>query len=148
LCLLDTAKAAVEAGYSPNGAAQTAYKLLKHPVVQREIEKLRARHERRPDRKLDHVLDELDKLAFSNMADYPGLLGAEDPVAHPRTMGPEEGAAIDGLTIDERMAENGKTRGLFAAGSLSVWRIPCPSGWIRWASWLELTLGSRNVRRS
>src|ERR1700730_6836949 len=88
LVLLDASKAAVEAGYSPTTAKQAGHKLLKHPVVQRELEKLRARQERRLDRKLDHVLDEIDKLAFSNMADYSGLLGAKDPVEYLRTMDP------------------------------------------------------------
>src|ERR1700732_4506593 len=43
LVLLDASKAAVEAGYSPTTANQAGHKLLKHPVVQRELEKLRAR---------------------------------------------------------------------------------------------------------
>jgi phage terminase small subunit len=108
--LLDASKAAVEAGYSPNGAKQTGHKLLQKPAVQREIEKLRARQERRLDRKLDHVLDEIDKLAFANVADFSGLLGAKDPVEYLRTMDPEEAAAIEGLTIDERTDEKGQKR--------------------------------------
>ena len=106
--LLDAAKAAAEAGYSSNGAAQTGHKLLKKPAVQREIEKLRGRQERRLEKKLDHVLDELDMLAFARMSDYAPLLAADDPVEHLRTMDPEEAAAIEGLTIDEHTDAKGR----------------------------------------
>jgi phage terminase small subunit len=106
--LLDASKAAVEAGYSENGAKQTGHKLLKRPEVQLEIAKLRARQERRMERKLDAVLDELDSLAFARMSDYAPLLAADDPVEHLRTMDPEEAAAIEGLTIDERTDEKGQ----------------------------------------
>jgi phage terminase small subunit len=106
--LLDASKAVVEAGYSPNGAKQTGHKLLKRPAVQREIEKLRARQERRLDRKLDHVLDELDMLAFARMSDYAPLLAAENPVKHLASMDPDEAAAIEGLTIDEHTDAKGQ----------------------------------------
>jgi phage terminase small subunit len=106
--LLDASKAAVEAGYSENGAKQTGHKLLKRPEVQLEIAKLRARQERRMERKLDAVLDELDSLAFARMSDYAPLLAADDFVEHLRTMDPEEAAAIEGLTIDERTDEKGQ----------------------------------------
>jgi hypothetical protein len=74
LVLLDASKAAVEAGYSPATAKQAGHKLLKRPVVQREIEKLRARQERQLERKLDDILDELDLLASARMSDYAGLI--------------------------------------------------------------------------
>jgi phage terminase small subunit len=106
--LLDASKAAVEAGYSENGAKQTGHKLLKRPEIQLEIAKLRARQERRMERKLDAVLDELDSLAFARMSDYAPLLAADDFVEHLRTMDPEEAAAIEGLTIDERTDEKGQ----------------------------------------
>ena len=108
LVLLDASKAAVEAGYSPTTANQAGHKLLKHPVVQRELEKLRARQERRLDRKLDHVLDELENLAFARMSDYAQRLAADDPVEHLRTMDPEDAAAVEGLAIDERTDEKGQ----------------------------------------
>jgi phage terminase small subunit len=108
LLLLDGSKAAVAAGYSPNAAPQMAHKLLKRPAVQREIEKLRGRQERRLERKLDHVLDELDMLAFARMSDYAPLLAADDPVEHLATMDPEEAAAIEGLTIDEHTDAKGE----------------------------------------
>src|ERR1700730_15028698 len=99
LVLLDASKAAVEAGYSPTTANQAGHKLLKHPAVQRELEKLRARQERRLDRKLDHVLDELDNIAFARMSDFAPLLAADDPLEHLRTMDAEEAAAIESLDV-------------------------------------------------
>jgi phage terminase small subunit len=110
LVLLDASKAAVEAGYSPATAKQAGHKLLKHPVVQRELEKLRARQERRLERKLDDVLDELDNLAFARMTDFAGLAAAADPVEYLRTMDPEDAAAIQSLTIDTSTDADGKTQ--------------------------------------
>jgi phage terminase small subunit len=108
LVLLDASKAAVEAGYSPTTAKQTGSRLLKHPVVQRELEKLRARQERRLERKLDDILDELDLLASARMSDYAGLLAAADPVEYLATMDPEEAAAIKSVSFETWVDKKGK----------------------------------------
>ena len=106
--LLDASKAAVEAGYSPTTAKQAGHKLLKHPVVQRELEKLRARQERRLERKLDHYLDEIDLLAHARLSDYADLLAAPDAAKYLRTMDPEAAAAIKSLTLETWTDDKGK----------------------------------------
>jgi hypothetical protein len=63
---------------------------LTNANVAAELEKLRARQERRSERKLEHVLNELDNLAFTGMPNFAGLLAAADPVEHLRTMDPEK----------------------------------------------------------
>jgi phage terminase small subunit len=104
----NAAEAARQAGYSEKTADRQGHRLLKKAEVAAEIGRRRVRQERRMERKLDDVLDELDSLAFARMSDYAPLLAADDPVEHLRTMNPEEAAAIEGLTIDERTDEKGR----------------------------------------
>jgi phage terminase small subunit len=66
----NAAEAARRAGYSPENARNIAYGLRNQPKVAARIE---AAQERRSEKKrvtADRVLEELGRMAFSNMSDY------------------------------------------------------------------------------
>lgn len=89
---LNTQKAATRAGYSPRTAAQSGCRLLKAVKVQQRIKELRAGREKRTEITADRVLEELGKIAFSNVGDFiqmkdkDGLISME---------------MLDSLTVDQ-----------------------------------------------
>lgn len=73
-------RAAVRAGYSPHSAANSAYRLLRHPEVQAEIERALADEQRRLGIATDRVVLELMRVAFSDIRDYL-VAGADGALA-------------------------------------------------------------------
>ncbi len=67
---LNATKAAIRAGYSRRSAYSTANRLLKNADVKAEIERLRAKRERRMEITQDRVLQEIAKIAFADIKDF------------------------------------------------------------------------------
>ena len=68
--LMRSHEAAIRASYSAKTAAEIGHENLIKPHVAAEIEKARAKRAERAEVTADWVVDELRKLASSNMADY------------------------------------------------------------------------------
>lgn len=64
---LNATQAAIRAGYSENGAGQSAFNLLKKPEIQALIEKLRAKTSVKLEVTRERVINELAKIAFSDI---------------------------------------------------------------------------------
>jgi phage terminase small subunit len=67
---LNAADAARRAGYSPENANKIAYGLRNQPKIAARIETRQARRSEKKRVTADRVLEELGRMAFSNMADY------------------------------------------------------------------------------
>jgi phage terminase small subunit len=63
-------KAYIKAGYSKNGARQSAYKLLTYSYIQKAIEKVTKRIMEKADLTQDMVIEELRKIAFSDIKEF------------------------------------------------------------------------------
>ena len=66
----NAAAAARRAGYSPDNANKIAYELRNDPKIAARIEAAQARRSEKKQITADRVLEELGRMAFSNMADY------------------------------------------------------------------------------
>jgi phage terminase small subunit len=67
---LNATKAAQEAGYSLKTAYSQGQRLLKHVEIKREIAARVGKAAQKAEIRLDAVMGELRKLAFSNMSDF------------------------------------------------------------------------------
>jgi phage terminase small subunit len=67
---LNAAEAARRAGYSPENANKIAYELRNQPKIAARIETAQARRREKKQITADRVLEELGRMAFSNMSDY------------------------------------------------------------------------------
>lgn len=64
---LNATQACIRAGYSPNGARVTGYWLLQQPVVAEAVQKAQARRAETAGITAQRVLDELARIAFSDL---------------------------------------------------------------------------------
>jgi phage terminase small subunit len=89
-------KAAVSAGYSPNGAAQTANKLLKLPYVRAMLESFERKAVEKFELTAGRVLRELSLMGYANMQDFvqDGSFVGVDALTR------DQAAAIQELTFD------------------------------------------------
>lgn len=76
---LNGTRAAIAAGYSEHTAKEQASRLLTRVNVQREVDKLLSKRASKLELKADQVVEELRRLAFSNMADYMEIDGDGKP---------------------------------------------------------------------
>lgn len=85
---LDAAHAAVEAGYSPKGAAQTAHRILQLPQVIERLAELRGERNERLEIEADKVLAEVLGIAMADIGDVLewGTEGASDEDGNPMTL--------------------------------------------------------------
>jgi len=63
-------RSALKAGYSEKTAVQQATTILKQPNVKAYIEQLRLKQQHRTDADADRVVEEMAKMAFSNIKNY------------------------------------------------------------------------------
>lgn len=70
---LDATKAAVRAGYSPKTAHSQGHRLLKDPVINAAIQQAMKERARRVELKADDVIEELRRIAFTNMSDVVSI---------------------------------------------------------------------------
>lgn len=110
---LNATRAAIAAGYSPNGAEVQGSQLLRIPKVAAEIAK---RHGKRLDRleiSADEVLGELRKMAMANMLDYIAI--AENGRTFDINFSQltrDQAAAIQEITVDATGGSNDGERRL------------------------------------
>lgn len=67
---LNATQAAIRAGYSPDTAAEQGYQLVHNTSVSAEISKRQEKINKRLDVSAERVIEELSRLAFSNIADF------------------------------------------------------------------------------
>lgn len=67
---LNATRAAIAAGYSENGASSKGSQLLANVKVRKIIDALQSKRASKLEVKAERVLEELSRIAFSNMSDY------------------------------------------------------------------------------
>lgn len=98
---LNGKRAAIAAGYSENGADSKASQLLGKVKVQRLVARLQSERATRLEVKADRVVEELARLAFSNMADYMEIDEDGKPVGlNLRSLTRDQAAAIQEISED------------------------------------------------
>lgn len=98
---LNGARAAIEAGYAEKHARVAASRLLTKDNVKKLIDELIAERAKRLDVTADKVLQELSRLAFSNMLDYVKPQPDGSAYIDLSKLTREQAAAIQELIIDE-----------------------------------------------
>ncbi len=103
---LNATQAAIRAGYSKDTASEQGYQLLHKTSVKEAIDIAKEERARRTEITADRVLEELAKLAFSNLEDYVEItddgLARVDLSAATR----DQMAAIGEITVDTRKEYN------------------------------------------
>lgn len=98
---LNGTRAAIAAGYSESGAHVEASHLLRKPKVRKLIDRLQSERATRLGVKADRVVEELARLAFSNMADYMEVDAEGKPVGlNLRNLTRDQAAAIQEVSED------------------------------------------------
>jgi phage terminase small subunit len=110
---LNATRAYVAAGYSPNGAEASASKLLTNTKVRRLVDQLLSKRASKLDLKAEQVVEELRRLAFSNMLDYMEI----DEDGQPRGLDltkltRDQAAAIQEISEDATGGQNDGERRL------------------------------------
>lgn len=77
---LNATQAAIRAGYSPKTAQQQSSRLLLNVVVKQAIDQAIAERSKRARKSADEVLEELENLAFLNMADFIRISSEGEPI--------------------------------------------------------------------
>lgn len=106
---LNATKAAIRAGYSEKSAYSQGHDLLKKPEIQDLIQKGREEAEKRTEVSLDRVIEEMAKVAFS---DLRKTLGPGGVLLDPSEWDDDTAAAIASLEVVSQPAgkdENGNT---------------------------------------
>jgi phage terminase small subunit len=97
---LNGTRAAIASGYSPNGAEVTASRLLRNTKVQRLINRLLAKRFSKLDLKAEQIIEELARLAFSNMMDYIRVNGEGDAYLDFSKLTRDQAAPIQEITSE------------------------------------------------
>lgn len=98
---LNATQAAIRAGYSEKTAYSQGQRLLKNVEVQAAIAEAQAQRAKRTEVTADRVVEELAKLAFSNMLDYMTVTPDGFAVVDLSNLTREQAAAITELQVDE-----------------------------------------------
>ena len=96
---LNSTKAAIKAGYSPNIARSCATTLLKKQAVISDIEKRRAKTQAAAEITQKMVVDELAKLGFANFGDYMEVGPNGDPTLNFSDLSRDQTAALTEVTV-------------------------------------------------
>lgn len=94
-------RAAKSAGYSEATAGAIGHENLQKPEILGEIEKRMAARHKRLEISADRILDELRKLAFSNMQDYIRVTPEGEAFVDLGSLTREQAAAIQEVKVDE-----------------------------------------------
>jgi phage terminase small subunit len=105
---LNPKEAAIRAGYSPKTAAQMGYKLVHKGFVSEAIRAKQQQISHDTGITRDRVLNELAKIAFSNLGDFFKVGGDGDPYFDFSGLTPEQAAAIGELTVEDFKDGRGK----------------------------------------
>lgn len=105
---LNATQAAIRAGYSPRSADVTGARLLGNAKVRAALDKALGSQQERTQVTADRVVEELGKLAFSNMLDY--MTTGDDGLAYIdlSSLTREQAAAIQEVTVDEYTEGDGE----------------------------------------
>jgi phage terminase small subunit len=101
LTSFDATKAAIAAGYSRRSAVAQASQQLHNPKVSNEITRLMTLKLKKIDVTTDHVIAEIARLGFSNMADYIEVQPDGSAAINLLKLSREQTAAIQEITVDE-----------------------------------------------
>jgi len=105
----DATQAAIRAGYSANGAGQTAHNLLKKTEIRALVREIIDRRAARTEVEAERVLLEAARIAFSDMRDYVEWDAKGIRLTDSKQLTDDAAAAI--LEISESVsAEGGRTR--------------------------------------
>jgi len=96
---LNATRAAIAAGYSEKSAARQVTRMLKNVRVRKLIERLQSERASRLEVKADRVVEELTRLAFSNMQDFTRVEGGK-PVLDLSQISRDQFAAIQEIRED------------------------------------------------
>ncbi len=97
---LNATQAAIRAGYSENGAGQSAHKLLKNAEIAAAIQERRKELSALIEVTQEMIVEELAALAFANVIDYIGI--GEDGLPYPdlSKLTRKQAAALTQVTSD------------------------------------------------
>ena len=95
---LNATQAAIRAGYSPDTAQQQSYELMTKPEIAKAVKSEMAERSRRTGIKADRVLEELAKIAFSNIFD---VIDYNNAALRPETC-PDALAAVQSVRVRSR----------------------------------------------
>ncbi len=102
----DAGKAYIAAGYSPNGAKQSASQTLKMPAVRARLEILLRKQLQKVDITADRVMMELGRRAFSDIRE---IFDADGNLLPMTDLPDDAAAAIDGIEIVEEKDKGART---------------------------------------
>lgn len=105
---LNATQAAVRAGYSPRTARQQGQRLLTKVDIAVAIERAFEERSKRTGITSERVLDELAKLAFSNLLDYFRLTDEGEPAIDLSGITPEQAAALTEIQVDDYVDGRGE----------------------------------------
>ena len=97
---LNGTNAAIAAGYKANSAHVSASRLLKNAKVKARIAELLKKHTDKLDSSAERVIEELHKLAYSNMLDYIRINREGQADIDLSTLTREQAAAIQEIKVD------------------------------------------------
>jgi len=102
-------RAAIAAGYSEATAAEQASRLLTKVKIREQVDKLLSKRASRLDVKADKVIEELSRLAFTNMNDFIRVQDG-DAYVDLSAMTRDQAAAIQEVTVDEYTEGRGEDK--------------------------------------
>jgi phage terminase small subunit len=100
-------QAAIRAGYSVNSASQIGSELMNKPHVQEAIAAAKKARAERAGVTQEWVLQELVKIAQSNMADYMVATDDGDPYLNFANLSRDQSAALQEVTVDDYLEGRG-----------------------------------------
>lgn len=104
---LNGTQAAIRAGYSVDSAQQIGSENLSKPLIAEAIERAMKRREERTQVTVNKVVEELAKMAFSNLGDYFTVLESGEAVVDLTGADDHQLAALSEITVDEYVEGRG-----------------------------------------
>lgn len=105
---LNATQAAIRAGYSPKTANRTGPENLSKPVVRTAVDEAMARRAEETKLSAESVVQELAKLAFSNMLDYVSITSAGEAYVDLAELTRDQAAAIVEVQVDDYLDGRGE----------------------------------------
>lgn len=93
-------RAALAAGYAESGACVEGSRLLRNPNVRKLIDTLQTKRASKLELKAEHVIEELRRLAYSNLHDYIRIDGNGQADIDLSKLTRDQAAAISEITVD------------------------------------------------
>lgn len=113
---LNATRAAIRAGYSPNGADRTGFRNLQKPQIRAAIAEAQTPRLTKLDMDAEEVLIELARIARANLLDYMRINEAGEPIVDFSRLDRDKAAALSEVVVEEFPSARG-------AGKREVRRI-------------------------